>query len=134
MSDMNNVHLIGRLTRDAELTYTSTGTAICKFSLAVNDTYMKDGQKQQNVSFFNVVLWGKRGEALTQYLLKGKQVGIEGKLKQERWQDKEGKSRQNVNIVCNQLQLLGGAGQSGSSNKPEAAPAPKDDFEDDIPF
>jgi single-strand DNA-binding protein len=114
------VALIGRLTRDAELKYTSGGTAVCKFSVAVNRK-KKDGDNWvDEASFFDVVLWGRQGEALNQYLVKGKQIGVNGELRQERWQDRDsGQGRSRIEIVADNIQLLGGGNgndESGGGN------------------
>jgi len=106
MEDLNSVIIIGRLTKDAELTYTNSGYPLCKFSIASNRS-KKDGDKYvDEASFFNVNLWGKRGEALNQYLLKGQQVAIGGSLKQDRW-EKEGQKQSRVVIEAKNLQLIG---------------------------
>jgi single-strand DNA-binding protein len=107
MADLNHVVLIGRLTRDAELKYTSGGQAVCKFSIALNRRRKNGDQWEDEANFFDIVLWGRQGEALNQYLLKGKMVGIEGELRQDRWQQ-DGQNRSRVEIVANNLQLLGG--------------------------
>jgi len=143
MADINRVVLVGRLTRDAELKYTSAGQAVCKFSIAVNRRKKTGDQWVDEPNFFDVVLWGRQGETLNQYLVKGKQVGIDGELRQDRW-EQDGQNRSRVEIVANNLQLLGsGAGNSsnggGSSfvNRQENAPAVdngSDGFTDDIPF
>jgi single-strand DNA-binding protein len=114
------VALIGRLTRDAELKYTVNGTAVCKFSIAVNRK-KKDGDAWvDEAGFFDIVLWGRQGEALNQYLVKGKQIGVNGELRQERWQDRDsGQGRSRVEIVADNIQLLGGGngnGESGGGN------------------
>jgi len=153
-NDINIVTLVGRLTRDSELKYTNGGTAVCKFSLAVNRKKRSGDQWTDEVSYFDVVLWGKQGEALQQYLGKGKQVAVSGELRQNRW-EQDGKSRSKVEIVANNLQLLGGNTGGGSSNfdggrsessgnrpsnnqsfggfKPSNNNGPEN-FEDDIPF
>jgi single-strand DNA-binding protein len=139
MADINQVVLVGRLTRDAELKYTNTGTAVCKMSIAVNRRRKSNDQWIDEASFFDIVLWGKMGEALSQYLVKGKQVGVVGELRQNKW-EQDGQPRSKVEVVASTLQLLGG--RSGGP-KPEgdddagtvSFPAEnKDDFEDDIPF
>jgi single-strand DNA-binding protein len=121
-TDINHVVLIGRLTRDAELSSIPNGTAVCKFSIAVNRS-KKDGDSwEDEPSFFNIVLWGRQGESLHQYLLKGKQVGIIGELRQERWQQ-DGQNRSRVDVVADRVQLLGGkdngdsGGNSGGGNR-----------------
>ena len=151
MADINHVVLVGRLTRDAELKYTTSGQAVCKFSIAVNRRRKNGDQWEDEANFFDVVLWGRQGESLNQYLLKGKSVGVDGELRQDRWQQ-EGQNRSKVEIVANNIQLLGGgaqgggaqgggaqgAGQSGGSawhnNRNESAPVQDDGFTDDIPF
>jgi single-strand DNA-binding protein len=114
-TDINHVVLVGRLTRDAELKYTANGMAVCKFSIAVNRSRKNGDQWVEEVSYFDITLWGRSGEALNQYLVKGKQVGIDGELRQNRW-EQDGQKRSKVEIVANNLQLLGGGpggGQGG---------------------
>jgi single-strand DNA-binding protein len=107
MADVNHVILIGRLTRDAALTYTSGGMAVCKFSLAVNKKKKQGDQWVDECNFFDIVAWGKIGESLNQYLVKGKQVAVEGELHQNRW-EQDGQSRSKIDINTNNIQLLGG--------------------------
>lgn len=121
MSDVNHVILIGRLTRDAELKYTSGGSAVCKFALAIGKKYKKDDQYVEETSFFDVTLWGKLGESINQYLTKGKQVAVEGELKQERWDDAEGKAHSKVCVTASNVMLLGG-GQAGTAHTPAPDP------------
>ena len=148
MADLNHVVLIGRLTRDAELKQTANGQAVCKFSIAVNRRKKNGDQWEDEANFFDVVVWGRQGESLNQYLVKGKMVGVDGELKQDRWQQPDGQNRSKVEIVANYLQLLGGSGASGngsanppavqgqqSSWKGQNNPVPpEDNFADDIPF
>ena len=141
MADINQVILIGRLTRDVELKYTNTGFAIANLSLAVNRRVKRDDTWQDEGNFFNCVLIGKRAEALAQYLVKGKQLGIQGELRQDRW-EQDGQPRSRVEIFVNDIQLLGGRSpgqgarntnaQSDQYSPPEIPRA--DDFDDDIPF
>jgi single-strand DNA-binding protein len=141
MADINHVVVVGRLTRDAELKYTNTGTAICKVSVAVNRRRKVDEQWTEEANFFDVTIWGKMGEAIAQYLVKGKQIGVEGELRQSKW-EQDGQTRSKVEIVANNVQLLGGkmgdrqgTARAGSDDAPNgAAKVPKDNFEDDIPF
>jgi single-strand DNA-binding protein len=153
MADINHVVLVGRLTRDAELKYTAGGQAVCKFSIAVNRRKKSGDQWVDEANFFDIVLWGRQGESLNQYLLKGKQVGIEGELRQDRW-EQDGQNRSKVEIVANNLQLLsgnspgtgtgGGGGyqeRRGGEDRPPRAEGPaggdsgsSDGFADDIPF
>lgn len=129
MTDVNHVILIGRLTRDGELKYTSGGIAVCKFSIAVNKRRKQGEQWVDEANFFDIVLWGKQGETLNQYLLKGKQVAIDGELHQNRW-EQDGQSRSKIEINANNVQLIGGKSDSGESKKNDTQP----DFPDDINF
>ncbi len=160
MADVNVVVLVGRLTRDAELKYTNSGMAVCKFSIAINTRKKQGDQWVDEPNFFDVVFWGKGGEAVNQYLTKGKQVAVEGELRQNRW-EQDGQSRSKVEISATNVRLLGGGpggGERGASpyqggerparpaygGAPNGAPAqggqdrgesaPPDEFNDDIPF
>jgi single-strand DNA-binding protein len=138
MSDVNHVILIGRCSRDAVLKYTSGGMAIANLSLAVNRRVKKGEQWTEEVSFFESVLFGKTAEGLKPYLLKGKQIAVEGELRQERWQQ-DGQSRSKVVINASNVQLLGGndkpAQQSGQSSGYQAqVEYSADDFVSEIPF
>jgi len=112
MADINHVVLVGRLTRDAELKYTASGQAVCKFSIAVNRRRKNGDQWEDEANYFDIVLWGRQGESLNQYLLKGKSIGVDGELRQDRWQQ-DGQNRTKVEIVANNVQLLGGNPASG---------------------
>jgi single-strand DNA-binding protein len=118
MTDLNMVALIGRLTRDAELKYTPSGIAACKFALAVNRKKKNGDTWVDEASFFEVVLWGHQGEVLNQYLVKGKQVCVNGELRQERWQDRDsGKGRSRIEIIAENIQLLGGGNNGGDNGQ-----------------
>jgi single-strand DNA-binding protein len=164
MADINHVVLVGRLTRDAELKYTEAGMPISKFSIACNEKHKKGEEWVDEVNYFDIVLWGKTAEKLNQYLAKGKQVAVDGKLKQERWQDRgTGNSRSKVTITALNIQLLnsgnnnngGGEDQYGygdshgaggygagkadggysrSNSGTGTTPGGNDGFTDDIPF
>jgi single-strand DNA-binding protein len=139
MSDINHVVLVGRLTRDAELKFTNSGLAIAKLSLAVNRRVKKEDSWQEEANFFDAVMMGKRAEALAQYLQKGKQIAVEGELRQDRW-EQDGQRRSRVEIFVTNIQLLGsrtGAPAqepaAGEETPPQGAPT-ADNFDDDIPF
>jgi single-strand DNA-binding protein len=105
-NDLNVVALVGRLTRESELRYSSGGMAICRFSIAVNRRKRTaDNRWEDEVSYFDCVLFGKSGENLNQYLERGRQVSIIGELRQNRW-EQEGQNRSKVEVVVNSLQLL----------------------------
>ena len=134
MADINHVVLVGRLTRDAELKYINSGTAVSKFSVAINKRKKVDEQWVEEAHFFNITVWGKVAEALDPYLKKGKQVGIDGELRQNRW-EQDGQSRSRVEIVANNIQLLGGKGEtSNSSSGANKLSEEYSEFKDDIPF
>lgn len=107
MTDINSVILVGRTTRDAELRYTANGTGILNFSIAVNESRKNGEQWVEEASFFDITLFGKMAESLKQYLTKGKQVAINGRLQQQRW-EQDGQPRSKVVVIANAVQLLGG--------------------------
>lgn len=122
-TDLNHVTLIGRLTRDAELKYTSAGFAISTFSIAVNRRRKNGEQWIEEASFFEVNLYGKSAESLKPYLVKGKQVAVDGELRQDRW-EQDGQPRSKVVIAANNVQLLGGnAGAGGGASAGGYSPA-----------
>ncbi len=134
--DINKWIGAGRLVRDAELSYTNTGYALLKFSIAVNRRKKHGDQWIDEANFFDVTVWGKRGEALAQYMVKGQQLMIEGELIQQRW-EKEGQKRSKVSIEANNIQLVGG----NKEQQPQQRQQPIDvnfnngsSFESDIPF
>lgn len=144
---MNTVQLIGRLTRDSQLKYTNSGMAIGEFALAVNDRKKQGDEWKDVVSYFDVTLFGRMAEGINQYLTKGKQIGVTGKLEQQRWQNQEGQNRSKVIVIGQHVDLLGGergdqrpaAGNSDGSRQntpPHSAEqtASDDGFPDDIPF
>ena len=143
--DINVVVLVGRLTRDCELKSTPQGTSVCRFSIAVNRRKRTGDRWEDEVSYFDVVLWGKSAETLKPYLQKGRQVSIEGELRQNRW-EQEGKTNSKVEVVANNVQLLGGgnqgtpapmqgpAGRDGQSQSYSPAPGPEAFDDNDIPF
>jgi single-strand DNA-binding protein len=106
--DINHVVIVGRLTRDPDLSYTQSGSAVCRFSVAVNRSSgaVAEGQ-EDTTSFFNVVAWNKTAELCKEYLSKGKQVGIDGRLQQRRWSGTDGAKRSSVEIVANNVQFFG---------------------------
>lgn len=135
MADMNKWLGIGRLTRDAELKYTTGGTAVCKFAIAVNAKKKQGDQWIDEASFFDCVLYGKQGEAINQYMTKGKQIAVEGRLHQNRW-EQDGQSRSKVEINADNVQLLGGGNQQTAPDHQASKQANSQpgDFPDDIPF
>lgn len=117
MNDTNNVLLIGRLTKDSEIRYMRNGTAVSNFSIAVNRRRKSGEQWIDEVSYFEINLFGKAAENLAQYLIKGKQVAVNGELRQDRWTNGEGKAKSKVYIVADSIQLL--ASPSDSQQGPK---------------
>lgn len=146
---VNKVILLGNLGKDPELSYLPSGQSVAKFSLATSRKYKdKNGELKEETEWHNIVAWGKLGEISAQYLKKGRQAYVEGRISSRKWEDREGKQRTTVEIVANEVVLLGGRGDEGGeapARPTEAArPAkPSDDFgepasqeitDDDIPF
>ena len=131
MTDINSVTLVGRLTKDADIRYTTSGTAVLNFSVAVNESRKQGEQWVEEASFFDVTLFGKMGESIHRYMAKGKQVAISGRLQQQRWQ-KDGQNYSKVAVVANYVQLFGST-QGNSQSAPSGA-VPLDAFASDIPF
>ena len=142
---LNKVLLIGNLTRDVEVKYTPKGTAVAQLSLAVNETYVKDGEKQETVTFVDCDVWGRTAENCAQYLAKGRPVFIEGRLKLESWDDKQsGQKRSKLKVTADRVQFLGGkddqreAGPGEEDQRPRRAaaetPSDPEPEDDNIPF
>jgi single-strand DNA-binding protein len=135
---LNKAMLIGHLGRDAELRYTSTGVAVASLNLATNSAWTdKNNQKQEKTEWHRVTLWGKMAESLSPYLVKGKQIYVEGSLGTREWDDKDGIKRYTTEIRANAITLLGGGGKGGGVPHPAdgAAGDPSDGPQDeDIPF
>ena len=140
-SDLNSIILVGRLTRDIELRFTASGTAIGNFSIATNRRIKKNDEWIDDVNYFDVQLWGKAAQGLQKYLIKGQQVAVSGELKQERW-EKDGQKHNKILIEAASVQLLGGKRDDvpkDNLNRDAVAgidtPAPDyKNYEDDIPF
>ena len=120
MTDLNHVVLIGRLTQDLgsderSFGYVGNGQARANVSIAVNRSKKNGDQWVEEVNYFNITIWGKTAENLKPYLTKGKQICVEGHLKQDRW-EKDGQKQSRVTIVADQVQLLGGRGDNSQSS------------------
>lgn len=114
MSSLNRAFLLGNLGRDAEMRYTANGTPVVSFSIATTERYKnRDGEQKENTQWHRIVCWGKTGEAIVDYLKKGKQVLVEGRIETRKWTDKDGKERQTTEIVSERITLLGGGGGAG---------------------
>lgn len=150
MASYNRVILMGNLTRDVEVRYLQNGTAVTDISLAVNDRRKTStGEWVDEVSYFDVTLWARNAEVAGEYLSKGSPVLIEGRLKQETW-EQEGQKRSKVKVIADQMRMVGSKGGSGGRphtsdsgqadeySEPAHAPSgprsARGDAEDNIPF
>jgi len=136
MANLNRVLLIGRLTRDPELRYTPSGTAVSDLGLAVNRNYTgQDGTRKEETCFLDIVVWGKQAENCHKFLAKGRQIFVEGRLKMDSWENKDGQRRNKIQVVADTIQFLGGP--SSKSNDPDSdgysGPNVSEE-EDEIPF
>lgn len=145
MGSVNKVILVGNLGRDAELRYTPGGAAVATLNLATTEVWNdRSNQRQEKTEWHRVILWGKQAESLQEYLTKGKQIYVEGRLQTRQWDDKDGNKRYTTEIKADRITLLGGAGgrgggggsmergssQMGGGDEPPMEPI----SEDDIPF
>jgi len=151
---VNKVILVGNLGQDPEVKYMPSGQAVCNVSIATTDSWndKASGEKQERTEWHRVVFFRRLAEIAGEYLRKGSQVYVEGRLQTRKWQDQSGADRYTTEIIANEMQMLGGRGGSGgnydgppmdegygggtSSSKPAKTEAPStaDDFDDDIPF
>ncbi len=153
MMSLNRVQLIGNLTRDPELRTTASGQSVVNFGVATNRQYKDaNGQKQDQAEFHNIVAWGKLADICSQYLTKGRQVFVEGRLQTRDWEGQDGSKRRTTEVVAENMIMLGGPGGRGGGT-PQAAgrtafddapqvptqpapvpPAPDEIQVEDIPF
>jgi single-strand DNA-binding protein len=148
MGSVNKVILVGNLGRDAELRYTPGGAPVATLNMATTEIWNdKGGQRQEKTEWHRVVLWGKTAESLSEYLTKGKQIYVEGKLQTRQWDDKDGNQRDTTEVRGDRVVLLGGGGGGGARPQQRSAspagPAGMDEpmgepaselTDDDIPF
>ena len=143
MGSVNKVILVGNLGRDAELRYTPGGAAVLNFSMATTETW-KDkatNEKKEQTEWHKVVYWGRPAEAIKDFLVKGKQIYLEGRLQTRQWEDKEGQKRYTTEVKADKVVLLGGPGGrggGGQSASPDGSTAGGGETpaltDDDIPF
>jgi single-strand DNA-binding protein len=141
MASVNKVILLGNLGRDPELRHTGSGKAVATLNLATTDSWTdQSGERQERTEWHRVVVWGRPAESCAQYLKKGRQVFIEGRIQTRKWQDQEGKDRYSTEVVADRVQFLGGGGPSagagsgsGYDDGGDIAPPPAAG-DDDIPF
>ena len=145
---INKVILVGTCGKDPETRYMPSGGAVTSISVATNESWKdkQTGEKQERTEWHNITFFGRLAEIAGEYLKKGSQVYIEGSLRTEKWQDKQGQDRYTTKVIANEMQMLGGRPGGGgdfaqqqqqqqSQPQPANQPAPVDDsFDDDIPF
>jgi single-strand DNA-binding protein len=133
MASFNKVILMGNLTRDPELRVTPKGTAVCQLGIAVNATYKdKEGNQKEEVTFVDVDVFGRQAEVIAKYMNKGRPILIEGRLKLDSWESKEGEKRSKLKVVLENFQFVGskadgggGGGGGGDSGPDDSAPPPR---------
>lgn len=148
MAGVNKVILVGNLGSDPQVRYTPGGQAVANFNIATSERFNnKAGEKEERTEWHRIVAWGKLAEICQQYLKKGKQVYIEGRLQTRQWEDQQGQKRQTTEIVAQTMQMLGRAGEGGAPmaggggdfqsqdfGSPEPAPQGASTTDDDLPF
>jgi single-strand DNA-binding protein len=145
MSGVNKVILVGNLGANPEMRFTQGGTPVANLRIATTERWTdKSGQRQENTEWHRVVLWGKQAELAGQYLTKGRQVYVEGRIRTRQWQDKQGQTRYTTEIVGQVMQFLGGRNERSPEDAGAGATVPPDDSaipndfgsgpDDDIPF
>jgi len=145
MKGVNKVIVVGNLGQDPETRYMPSGDAVTNISVATSESWKdkQSGEKKERTEWHRIVMFGRLAEIAAEYLHKGSQVYIEGKLRTNKWKDKDGNDRYTTEIIADQMQMLGGKGaQSGETSRreqPNHKPASRpqsgpDDFDDDIPF
>lgn len=134
-ASLNRVFLMGNLTRDPELRYVPSGTAVTSFDLAVNRVYnTQAGEKKQETSFVRIVVWARRAEVCAEYLTKGSPVFVEGRLRSRSWETQEGQKRSTIEVIANSVQFLRGAQKSnqvlppGNTNAKTSGEASQDEI------
>ncbi|MDO8755100.1 MAG: single-stranded DNA-binding protein [Anaerolineales bacterium] len=136
---LNKVQIIGHLGKDPEMRYTPSGKPVTTFSVAVSRSWnSSDGERHSETEWFNVVAWGNLAETCKQYLLKGQQVYIEGRLQTRRWDDKEGQKHTSVELVANEMVMLGERRDANNNHAQDADSASAEPTtgtaEDEFPF
>ncbi len=142
MGSVNKVILVGNLGRDAEVRYTPSGAAVATLNLATTEVFKdREGQRKEDTQWHRVILWGKTAETLRDYLTKGKQIYVEGRLQTRKWKDKDGNDKYTTEVKGDRVVLLSAAGRGepaaerGEAASPAEAPRePAELTDDDIPF
>ena len=135
MAGVNKIILVGNLGRDPEMRYTPSGTPVTNFSLAVTRRYRgQDGEDREETEWFRVDCWNKLAEIANQYLSKGRQVYVEGRLRTRTYEDRNGEKRFSLDVTASELQMLGTRGDQGADQFAEPAAAAQSSDFDNMPF
>ena len=139
MASFNKCILIGNLTKDPEIKILTSGTAVCKFNIAINRRYTQNGKTIDETCFIEIVVWGKSAENCKNYLLKGSQVLVEGRLNQETWTDNNGNNRSKLNVVADSVTFLNTKTQTSEQTQEQTqeqySESPEMQYpDDDCPF
>lgn len=129
---LNKIQLIGRVGADPELRYTTDGTPVSQFNLATTKTWKKNGQKQEKTTWHKIIAWRKLAEIIGEYIKKGSLVYVEGELDVREFEDKQGVKRKTHEIIINDMKMLGGKSEGGSS-RPASSQKPSSQDDDDFP-
>jgi single-strand DNA-binding protein len=142
---VNRVIILGRLGTDPEVKYTQSGTAVTRFNVATNESWLnKEGQKEEKTEWHRIVVWGKQAENCGQYLAKGRQVYVEGRLQTSNWEDKDGNKRYTTEIIAQTVQFIDSRAEGATTKEYNPSPMPSDEGQsvadesksdvNDIPF
>ncbi|MEK6545348.1 MAG: single-stranded DNA-binding protein [Nitrospinota bacterium] len=136
MASLNKVFLMGNLTRDPELRYTPSGSAVASFGLAVNRKYKQGEEIKDETCFIDITVWGKQAENCAEYLSKGRGILVEGRLSYRTWETEEGQKRSKIEVVANNVQFLPRGGEQPVSKGAETGDLTpeKESVENDVPF
>lgn len=134
MTSFNKVILLGNLTRDPEVRYTPSGSAVASFAVAVNRKYKQGDETKEEVSYIDITVWGKQAESCGQYLNKGDSVLIDGRLQQRRWETEDGQKRNKVEVVAERVNFMPKRSRPGQAGGPSEPPMDGPVDEGDIPF
>ena len=134
MASLNKVLLIGNLTRPPELRYTPSGQAVADLRLAVNHDYTtQSGERRQEACFLTVIVWGKQAESCSEYLDKGSEIFVEGRIQVRDWEGKDGQKRTTTEVVAQRVQFMSRTKGGGGGRAPAAVGAPPPSFQDETP-
>jgi single-strand DNA-binding protein len=135
MASLNRCDFIGRVGKDPEVRFTAAGTAVANTSIACSEKFKnKSGEWEEKTEWVNLVFWGKLAEIVGEYVEKGKEIYVSGRLQTRKYQDRDGKDRYSTEVNCDKMQMLGGKGEGSRQSQEPAYKEPEYDDNSDIPF